>query len=286
MVSKSSSSIEKISRTLRRTDGAGVTFGEVVYQPGGSYGPRLQGDWQLVAVLEGEASVQVGAREFVIHKGEVALLHPGHQEFFRFSAGRRTHHSWCAVSPQLPPAALALAEMPALAAQALTPRLAALFEMALAISEREAQDAPLMVQALGLAALAEHARATRRVAAPLRRGDEVPAALQHALDWIGQRYAEPMDAPGLAKLAGVSPAQLTKLFRRHLGTTPMRAVWEARTRAGVRLLRDSGLSVGEIAHRCGFQTTFHFSRWVRAMESLSPGQVRAQAWAGLPPTGG
>lgn len=280
MAAKSSSSIEKISRTLRRTDVAGVTFGEVVYQPGGSYGPRPRGDLQLVVVLEGEARVQVDGREFLIRKGEVALLQPGHEEFYRFAADRRTHHSWCAVAPQLPPAALALAVLPALAAQALTPRLAALFEMALAVSEREALDAPSMVQALALAALAEHARAARRGVTSLRRGDEVPAALQHALDWIGQHHAEPMDAPGLARLAGVSPAQLTKLFRRHLGTTPMRAVWEARTRAGVRLLRDSGLSVGEIAHRCGFQTPFHFSRWVRAMEALSPGQVRAQAWAG------
>ena len=37
-------------------------------------------------------------------------------------------------------------------------------------------------------------------------------------------------------------------------------------------------SEGEIALRCGFQTPFHFSRWVRETEGASPREVRARAW--------
>jgi len=48
--------------------------------------------------------------------------------------------------------------------------------------------------------------------------------------------------------------------------------------------RDSGFGVGEIAYRCGFQTPFHFSRWVRATESRSPREVRTQVWTGRGPS--
>lgn len=277
MPNKSHVKLEKISKTLRRSEGGGVVFGEIVYGPGSTYGPRRQADFQLVAVLKGEAWVQVDEDELVIRQGEVALLRPGRDEFFRFAADRLTHHSWCAVAPSVPSAELAASAGQAAGVQAMSARLAALFEMALGLPARDAQAD--LVQALGVASLAEQVLAGRRSGAPQQRGEGVPAALQLALDWIGQRHAEPIDAVGLAQQAGVSPAQLTKLFRRHLGTTPMRAVWEARTRAGVQLLRDSGLAVGEIAWRCGFQTTFHFSRWVREMQGCSPREVRARAWA-------
>ncbi len=38
------------------------------------------------------------------------------------------------------------------------------------------------------------------------------------------------------------------------------------------------VSVGEIAKRSGFQTSYHFSRRVRQATGLSPLEVRQQAW--------
>ncbi|MGH8017223.1 MAG: helix-turn-helix transcriptional regulator [Opitutaceae bacterium] len=70
-----------------------------------------------------------------------------------------------------------------------------------------------------------------------------------------------------------------KLFKCHLHATPMRHVWETRTRQGMRLLRDTGLTVSEIASRCGFSTPFHFSRWVRTISGVAPREFRARAWA-------
>jgi AraC-like DNA-binding protein len=55
-------------------------------------------------------------------------------------------------------------------------------------------------------------------------------------------------------------------------------VWEVRTRRGALLLRETGLTVGEVAFRCGFQTPFHFSRWVRELFGVSPRALRAKAW--------
>jgi transcriptional regulator GlxA family with amidase domain len=135
--------------------------------------------------------------------------------------------------------------------------------------------APGLVESLGLATLQEYLFAAGRGATDR---EEEPDALRRALDWVGQEGHRSVDLRTLAREAGVSPAQLVKLFRRHLGTTPIRHVWETRTRRGAQLLRETGLTVAEVAFRCGFQTPFHFSRWVRDLYGLPPRALRSREW--------
>ena len=80
--------------------------------------------------------------------------------------------------------------------------------------------------------------------------------------------------------AAVSPAHLIRLFRAQLNTTPMNYLWERRVAMGIELLLQTGLGVGEIANRCGFQTSQHFSRRVRQATGLTPLEVREQSWQG------
>ena len=78
----------------------------------------------------------------------------------------------------------------------------------------------------------------------------------------------------------VTPQHLTRLFRRHIQTTPMRYLWQRRTRHGVELLGGTGLSITEIADRIGFQSPFHFSRLVLRYYHDSPRRLRERLWSG------
>ncbi|MBI3970766.1 MAG: helix-turn-helix domain-containing protein [Chloroflexi bacterium] len=66
--------------------------------------------------------------------------------------------------------------------------------------------------------------------------------------------------------------------RRALGTTPARFLWDERVRHGVFLLEHTGLTVAEVADRAGFQSSFHFSRRVRAATGLPPRELRRRRW--------
>ncbi len=77
-----------------------VTFGDVWYEPGepSVRGCRRTTCWS--SSMLGEARIWVDGEPFDNPPGSVALLHPGHQERYRFSSRHRTHHTWCTVRPK------------------------------------------------------------------------------------------------------------------------------------------------------------------------------------------
>ncbi|MDQ0380276.1 GlxA family transcriptional regulator [Amycolatopsis thermophila] len=58
----------------------------------------------------------------------------------------------------------------------------------------------------------------------------------------------------LARRAGLSARQLTRLFREHVGTPPGRFVQRARTEVASQLLATSDLPLSAVARRCGFSS--------------------------------
>ncbi len=268
---------KNISRRLRYAHSSQIVFGDVVYDAGSSFGPRVQCDYQLVVMEEGSVIVDVDGEKLKINAGEVGLLFPGAKEQFLFTEDRKSRHTWCAVSPAMLSDDLIAECHQAQRVLPVTRRFAQLIEMGLSIPDLAMSHSHGLVEALGLAVLQEYLFSWRRT--NTHPADE-PDAIKRAIEWVGVEGSEPIDLHALAKLAGVSAAQLVKLFKRHLGTTPMRYVWETRTRRGAQLLRETGLTVSEIAYRSGFQTPFHFSRWVKKVHGMSPKEFRAHAWDG------
>jgi len=250
-------------------------FGDVVYAPGGTCGPRVQQEYQLVVLVEGGVAADVEGQERRLQPGEVGLFLPGRREMFNFAADRKSHHTWCSVHPSLVPAELAEACRRAAPVLPVSRRLEQLLEVGFGMPLTGGAQGDGLIDAVGLACLQAYLFTDTRQE---RRATDEPDALRRALVWLGQEGHGAVDLPALARAAGVSPAQLVKLFKRHLGITPIRYVWETRTRRGAQLLRETGLTVGEVAHRCGFQTPFHFSRWCRELHGMSPRVLREKAW--------
>jgi transcriptional regulator GlxA family with amidase domain len=98
--------------------------------------------------------------------------------------------------------------------------------------------------------------------------------------YIAAHLAEDLSAAALAARAGVSVRHLTRLFARHLGTTPRRAVREARTEAAAHLLATSELPVAVIARRCGFGSAETLRQAFRQRHGVTPTQARRTGFAG------
>jgi len=247
-----------------------VVFGDVAYRPGGACGPRVQKDYQLVTLLEGAARLEVDGRRLPLGVGQSRLLVPGGRERFRFDAARTSRHLWCAVSPAL---ARSLPDQGASLGPLLVPyteRQGTLYALAF----RAPRGAWALLEQLGLALLAECL-----AAADAAHSSREPQAVQLAIRAMERRYPEPLSVADLGREAGVTPTHLRRLFRQWRRITPGRFLWELRTERGGRLLADTGLSVAEVAYRCGFQNPYHFSRRIRERYGLSPKALRRRAWA-------
>lgn len=255
-------------------DATGV--GEVVYQPGSLYGPRTQQNVQLVLLHSGEMTVWVDDAPRHAAAESACLLLPGHRERFAFARDAPTHHSWMhARFTALPQAWHArLAALPWCLPLSLA--LADLMRGALALHAVSLPTRGLLLRAVAAQMLwqylGEGELALRHTRAP------APPALDRARQFMREHAHAPLTLTTIAAAAAVSPTHLVRLFRAHLGITPMAWLWERRVDTGIGLLEQTGLTVGEIAERCGFQTSYHFSRRVRGRTGLPPVEVRQRLW--------
>lgn len=257
---------------VRRSSG-GVVFGSALYAAGGNCGPRVQPDYQLVAMVRAGGGVDVDGRRLEVPNNHVALMTPGKLEIFHFHPARPTLHTWCSVSPPLvsPELATDLAACPPVLP--LSARMESLIAIGLGLPSDEPESAKQLLDHLGMACLLTFLSEAES------RQPELPEIVLRARRLIERNLHKDLSISVLAREVGVSQQHLIRLFRKHLGVTPSRYLWQTRTRRGVELLRETGLSVGETADRLGFKSPFHFSRLVRQAYGASPREIREKAWA-------
>jgi len=79
----------------------------------------------------------------------------------------------------------------------------------------------------------------------------------------------------LARRVGYSPIHFSRIFRKVTGVLPGEFIIQVRIERAKQLLRESSLSIGEIANALGYSDVFFFSRQFKARSGLSPSGFRA-----------
>jgi len=123
---------------------------------------------------------------------------------------------------------------------------------------------------------------TRDASAPQRRGIVARAGVYHpgvvsCIELMESNLEQPISTTELASMIGISARQLERLFRAHLHTTPTLYYQRIRLRAGHDLLRQTSMSVLEIAAAVGFTSADYFSRRFRVLYGYSPTDARRRS---------
>jgi AraC family transcriptional regulator of arabinose operon len=253
-----------------------VLVGDVTYPLKGMCGPRVQRDYQLVVLHTGELDLKLDSRRIRVEAGEAILLSRGHREFFAFSRTQETRHSWCSIHREAIPSGLRKQFAGPIGPAPFLGRMTAFLEEARTISADA--DAPLrdgFYLGLGLALMCDFALVARQGMPGVVRIE----ALTRLGNFLRNSYADSLSLADLARNAGVSSQHLMKLCRVAGVPTPMQQLYRRRLEAASELLLGTGLSVGEIADRCGFANPFHFSRKFREAYEKSPLRWRQQRWS-------
>jgi AraC family transcriptional regulator, glycine betaine-responsive activator len=124
---------------------------------------------------------------------------------------------------------------------------------------------------------------------PMRRADDVqphslhldahhlPSKLRQMIALMAENLEEPMPRGDIARTVGLSSRQMERLFVRYLKVTPKRYYNTLRLERARNLLRQTDMSLAEIAVACGFETPTGFSKTYRKIFGCQPRQDRKAA---------
>ena len=97
-----------------------------------------------------------------------------------------------------------------------------------------------------------------------------------ALQLVHERPAEPWTVEGLARAIGLSRSAFAARFSELVGEPPLEYVSRWRMTKAAELLRESDLSVLEVAERAGYGSEAAFGRAFKRHEGTAPARYRRQ----------
>ena len=100
------------------------------------------------------------------------------------------------------------------------------------------------------------------------------SVVQKAVSLMEAAIEEPVPLSELTQRTGVSQRQLERLCKRYLGATPAQYYVQLRLERARRMLRQTDMSVAEVAIASGFVSLSHFAKVYRRHYVLSPREDR------------
>ena len=248
-------------------DGESFRFGRF------SQGPRYRtvrpdgsGDYLLIATLSGAGIVRRGGATRVVGTGEALLFAPGAPQDYGTDPGTgRWELAWAHFHPRahwMPwlrwprwQEGTGVLSLP-------TTEVLGSFLKSLSAMVRAARRPVATAVEFALNRLEE---ALLWADLEVRRDDalRMDPRIREAMDYLSGELAQPFDLERAARAAGLSVTRFSHLFKETTGKTPQQFSEEARLAHASFLLRESTLTVGEIAGQCGFADPLYFSRRFR-----------------------
>lgn len=112
---------------------------------------------------------------------------------------------------------------------------------------------------------------------PASQDPDLLRRLLRAKDSIDAASHEAWPVRRLARVSGVSEAHFARSFKQAFGVPPHRYLLTRRIERASAMLRDSELSITEVAFRTGWESLGTFGRTFRDVTGSSPSAVRAGA---------
>ncbi|WP_079910619.1 AraC family transcriptional regulator [Paenibacillus sp. 32352] len=98
--------------------------------------------------------------------------------------------------------------------------------------------------------------------------------IQKSLDYMNTHYCEPIDVHHVAQHVGIHRSYFSKVFTEHLGLTPVKYLIKLRMNKAMELLKETPLTVAEIAYTLHYSDAASFSRSFSLYFGAPPSRFR------------
>lgn len=98
--------------------------------------------------------------------------------------------------------------------------------------------------------------------------------IREALTFIEENYHRDVSVEEIAAFCGLNRSYFGKVFRETMGESPQTFLLHYRMAKAAQLLKETRLSVGEIAQQVSYDNQLHFSRAFKNVHGISPREYR------------
>lgn len=111
--------------------------------------------------------------------------------------------------------------------------------------------------------------------------DPLPHALKLMCEYVRSNTAKPITLTDLCELSGLSKQYVMMLFRKHLKMTATDYIHRTKLAYSVELLRQTDMTVDEIAYQLGYCGSYYFCRVFKKYYNATPTEYRRFASDGV-----
>ena len=249
------------------------------------YEAHFHGDWEFIIALSGQMQFRIDGDTVTIPEGAGLFVNAGHIHF-GFSEKKEECEYICLLAPPSLFCVNPLIEQnyvqPLSADQnqpyaLLPPGNAAVKAITLINSLRETGDPDYLLHVqTGLFTVLEALSALQKknpvVALPKRNFTE----MKRMLEYIERRYAEKITLDDIAGAGHVSKNTCINIFQLYVGDSPVSFLRSYRLQQSRPLLKNTELSVSQIAYEVGFSGASYFAEAFKAAYGMSPHTYRVE----------
>ncbi len=98
--------------------------------------------------------------------------------------------------------------------------------------------------------------------------------IEAALRYMQEQIRRKLTLEDICLKVGLNDSYFIRLFRRHLGTAPMKYFMELKLNAACNMLENTEMNISQIAEYLGFSEEFYFSRAFKKYKGVAPSYYR------------
>jgi AraC family transcriptional regulator of arabinose operon len=230
-------------------------------------------DWILVHTLSGHGRFGHARGEYMTQPGDVVLVEPGTLHDYGTAGGAENWELlWAHFIPlphwldllDWPEVAPGIRVLP-LAGHEFEARIVQRFRDALHLNASSMR----LREAFAMNALEEVFLWCDHVN-PHTATIGVDVRIRRALDFIHERFAQPLSVADMARQSGLSLSRFSHLFQRETGETPQRYLELRRLGRARELLQFTQAPVAEVARQVGYDNPFYFTLRFKRLTGEGP----------------
>jgi len=262
---------QKLLTDIHRDRLSIVEFGEEKCIPAHAYGPAARSYYLIHYVASGCGEFHAGGRIWPVAPGQAFLIYPGEVTLYRADGDSPWHYAWVGYAGGEAEEITHLCGFGRERRVISAPEKEAPWQ---ALSQLRQDAASLR---LGQVAALGGFYRFLSLLAPERDENTAPEHERHyekALWYMQGAYARNVTVQEIADFVGLSRSQLFRVFEKNCGQSPKQVLQQMRLEQARVLLKNSELSVEQVAFSTGFHSAAQLSAAFRERFCMSPREYR------------